>query len=214
MDKRRWVLGYYNYTVVLTYLGMLVGFTGIICAMEGSFCSALVCLLVAGVCDMFDGAIASTRERSNAEKRFGIQIDSLSDLICFGALPALFVCSMSERNYACFWFAGIYLLCTLIRLAFFNVLEEERQQASEGRRKSYLGMPVTTMAMLLPAVDELCRYRKVSSMAPYCALLLLSGVAFLAPVTIKKPAFVGKLVMIVVGVLELAALAMVMIWDV
>lgn len=214
MDKRRWVLGYYNYTVILTYLGMLVGFTGIICAMEGSYCSALVCLLVAGVCDMFDGAIASTRKRSDSEKRFGIQIDSLSDLICFGALPAVFVCRMGGRNYACFWVAGVYLLCTLIRLAYFNVLEEDRQAANEGRRTYYLGMPVTTMAMLLPAMNALCRYRRVSSMLPYCGLLLLSGGAYLAPVTIRKPALYGKIVMILVGILECAALALAVVWDV
>ena len=214
MDKRRRVLGYYNYTVVLTYVGMLVGFTGIVCAMEKNFCSALFCLLVAGVCDMFDGAIASTRQRNASEKRFGIQIDSLSDLICFGMLPAAFVCSLGERSYLCFWVAGCYLLCTLIRLAYFNVLEEERQQSEEGRRKYYLGLPVTTMAMFLPAVNELCRYRRTNSVAPYCALLVLTGAAYLAPVTIKKPQIQGKIVMIVIGIVEFAALAAGAIWDV
>ena len=163
---------------------------------------------------MFDGAIASTRERSASEKRFGIQIDSLSDLICFGVLPAAFVCGMGERRYLCFWVAGVYLLCTLIRLAYFNVMEEERQEAESGRRTHYLGMPVTTMAMLLPAADELCRYRRASSMLPYCALLLLSGVAYLSPVTIRKPAAMGKIIMIIVGAVEVAALAMAVIWDV
>ena len=214
MDKRKRVLGYYNYTVVLTYIGMLAGFTGIVCAMEKSFCSALFCLLVAGVCDMFDGAIASTRQRSESEKRFGIQIDSLSDLVCFGVLPAVFVCSLEEKNYFCFWIAGIYLLCTLIRLAFFNVLEEERQQNEGGKRRYYLGLPVTTMAMLLPAVNELCKYRRTNSLAPYCALLSLAGIAYLAPVTIKKPEIMGKIVMIVIGVVEFAVLAAGVVWDV
>ena len=214
MDKRRRVLGYYNYTVVLTYIGMLCGFTGIVCAMEKNFYASLICLLVAGVCDMFDGAIASTRERNASEKRFGIQIDSLSDLICFGMLPAAFVCGMGERNYLCFWVAGVYLLCTLIRLAYFNVMEEERQASDSGRRKYYLGMPVTTMAMLLPATNALCRYRRVSSLLPYCVLLFLSGVAYLTPVTIRKPAAMGKVVMIAVGAAEVAALALAAIWDV
>ena len=214
MDNRKKVLGYYNYTVVLTYIGMLCGFTGIVCAMEKNFYASLVCLLVAGVCDMFDGAIASTKERDTSEKRFGIQIDSLSDLVCFGVLPAVYVCSLGERNYACFWIAGAYVLCTLIRLAYFNVMEEERQETESGRRKCYMGMPVTTMAMLLPAVSELCRYRRISSLLPYCALLFFSGVAYLAPITIKKPASVGKIIMIAVGVIEVAALALAVIWDI
>ena len=214
MDKRRRALGYYNYTVVLTYIGMLAGFTGIVCAMERNFRSALACLLVAGVCDMFDGAIASTRKRTASEKRFGIQIDSLSDLICFGALPAVFVCNLDARNYFCFWVAGMYLLCTLIRLAYFNVLEEERQQSEAGPRKYYLGMPVTTMAMLLPAVCELCRYRRTNSVVPYCALLLAAGVAYLAPVTIKKPQIPGKIMMILIGAVEIVALVLGALWDV
>ena len=214
MDKRRRVLGYYNYTVVLTYLGMLSGFTGIICAVERSFRAAMACLLVAGVCDMFDGAIAATKERDAREKRFGIQIDSLSDLICFGVLPAVYLCMLDMRNYLCFWIAGMYLLCTLIRLAYFNVLEEERQQTTTESRKYYLGLPVTTMAMFLPAVNALCGFRRKSALAPCCALLVLAGVAYLSPITIKKPAIVGKIVMVVVGALEIASLFMGAIWDV
>ena len=214
MEKKKKVLGYYNYTVILTYIGMLCGFTGVICAMERNFSSALVCLLVAGVCDMFDGAIASTRERDASERRFGIQIDSLSDLICFGALPAIFVCSIGAGHCVCYLIAGAYLLCTLIRLAYFNVLEEERQDVEAGRRKSYMGMPVTTMAMLLPAVNEFCRYRRVSSLMPYCVLLFLAGTAYLAPISVKKPALVGKVIMIVIGALEIAALVMGVIWDI
>lgn len=85
------MLGFYNYTVVLTYVGMLTGFAGILFAAGGQVSPALLCLLGAGFCDMFDGKIASTRPRTQQEKRFGIQIDSLSDLVCFGVLPAVIV---------------------------------------------------------------------------------------------------------------------------
>ena len=108
----------------------------------------------------------------------------------------------------------MYLLCTLIRLAYFNVLEEERQQSETGSRKFYLGLPVTTMAMLLPAVNAACRYRRSNSMMPYCALLAAASIAYLAPVTIKKPELVGKLVMVVIGIVECAALVAGAIWDV
>lgn len=91
MSTKRGLLGYYNYTVILTYIGMLVAFVGIATALDGNFKKAVICLMVAGVCDMFDGAIASTRPRMPKERRFGIQIDSLCDLICFGVFPALMV---------------------------------------------------------------------------------------------------------------------------
>ena len=54
------MLGYYNYTVILTYLGMLAGFTGITSAVDGDVHTALLCLMLSGICDMCDGAIAST----------------------------------------------------------------------------------------------------------------------------------------------------------
>ena len=58
------VLGFYNYTVLLTYLGMLISFAGIILTMQGSPYAALICLLLSGICDMFDGRVAATKVRT------------------------------------------------------------------------------------------------------------------------------------------------------
>ena len=88
---KKGLLGYYNYTVVLTYVGMLTAFMGILQVLNRNFSAAVVCLLVSGVCDMFDGKVAATKVRDHNEKCFGIQIDSLSDLVSFGIFPALFV---------------------------------------------------------------------------------------------------------------------------
>ena len=85
------MLGFYNYTVILTYIGLLVGFGGILSAMGGNTLGAILCLMGSGLCDMFDGKIAATMERTPSEKQFGIQIDSLSDL-----LFALVCCLLSS----------------------------------------------------------------------------------------------------------------------
>lgn len=100
MERKGKLLGYYNYTVILTYVGLLAGFSGILAALEGSYRSAMLCLMTAGFCDMFDGAIASTRKRTEQEKCFGIQIDSLCDLVCFGVLPAVLVYCMGSAPSA------------------------------------------------------------------------------------------------------------------
>ncbi len=181
------MLGIYNYTVILTYLGMLSGFSGILCAFEGRLWAALLCLMGAGVCDMFDGKVASTKkERSRSEKRFGIQIDSLSDLVCFGVLPSVIVYSLGGswvRVLAC----GAYVLCALIRLAWFNVDEESRQDFDTGRRKVYLGLPVTSAAMIFPLLIGIGMWRHwpLQIMAPLT--LLLVAAAFLTPFSIRKP---------------------------
>ena len=132
-NRKSFLIGYYNYTVILTYIGMFVGFLGVMYASREQTSQALVCLMVCGFCDMFDGAIASTRKRTKNEKRFGIQIDSLSDLVCFGVLPAVIVNYQTEEKYALF-VCGMYVLAALIRLSYFNVTEEERQEKSTEKR--------------------------------------------------------------------------------
>lgn len=202
------MLGFYNYTVVLTYIGMLMGFTGISFAMSGSLTIALFCLMVAGFCDMFDGKIASTMERTVQEKRFGIQIDSLSDLICFGVLPAVTVCSTAPANALVFLAAGMYVLAALIRLAWFNVDEEERQNESNAPREYYLGLPVTSAALLFPLLLGLGQIWNWPLTVLGTVLLICVGIAFLTPFRLKKPQALGKVGMMLCGCGELAILLM------
>lgn len=181
------MLGVYNYTVILTYIGMLSGFAGILCIFERNTHWALLCLLIAGVCDVFDGKVASTKkDRTRSEKRFGIQIDSLSDLICFGVLPAAIVYSQRGgwlRAVAC----GAYVLAALIRLAWFNVDEEARQDFDTGRRKVYLGLPVTSAAGIFPLLSLVCGLFHWPFSVLSIFVLLLVAAAFLTPFSIKKP---------------------------
>lgn len=203
MNHEQKMLGYYNYTVVLTYIGMLTGFIGIIYSFGGNEVRAIVCLMIAGFCDMFDGAIASTRERTCDEKCFGVQIDSLSDLICFGVLPAVITLNLNQQSSLALGVAAGYVLCALIRLAYFNVDEQNRQKESSASREIYYGMPVTLSALFLPLMYGLIHtfYRK--SNAPVTMLLLVMAVLFLLPFPLKKPKFLGKLCVLLCGIMEI-----------
>ena len=193
------MIGFYNYTVILTYMGMFSGFMGIVSAWEGNLKMVLLCLICSGICDMFDGKIASTMKRTQQEKRFGIQIDSLSDIICFGVLPALIVLGANKESLLYILISGTYLLCALIRLAWFNVNEEERQDGEEGGRKEYLGLPVTTSALAIPLFIGVGNLFSLPLDKVYPWLLLGMGVAFLTPFRLKKPRLVGKLILIALG---------------
>lgn len=197
--------GYYNYTVILTYLGMLSGFSGIAFVMEGKLRLAVLSLMIAGFCDMFDGAVAATRERTDSEKKFGIQIDSLSDLICFGVLPGLICYHACGRNYLAFAFGSFYTLCALIRLAYFNVLEEERQSQESGHRTSYQGLPVTTSAIFLPLIYMAHLWLPHGSVF-FMAVVALMAIAFVCPFRVRKPQMIGKLLMTVIGIAEFVML--------
>ena len=202
------MIGYYNYTVILTYIGTLFGFAGITYIGNSNLRMALLCLMFAGFCDMFDGKIASTMKRTKQEKRFGIQIDSLSDLICFGVLPALIVFQCSDKKVLPVFISGLYLLCALIRLAWFNVDEEERQDEQTGGRETYLGLPVTTSALLLPLFIGTAQLLSlpVGALSPW--LLCGIAIAFIAPFHLKKLGAMGKIIMLLLGA---AALAVVII---
>ena len=78
-------LGFYDYTVVLTYISLGISVLGITMALEGNFRMAIFCLALSGLCDMFDGKIARTKKnRTEDEKKFGIQIDSLYGSSLYG----------------------------------------------------------------------------------------------------------------------------------
>lgn len=200
------VLGYYNYTVILTYGGMLIAFYGILCAINQEFWNAIFCLMLAGICDMFDGTVAATKERTASEKRFGIQIDSLSDLICFGVLPAIFVYMYCEQNKYIGIVCALFVLCALIRLSYFNVMEEERQNKTNERRKTFNGVPVTTLALLLPIVYIIYENKIIKSMLYFPIFLALMGTGFLSTIEVKKPGAVGKTCIVIIGLIEMIAM--------
>lgn len=208
MSEKQKLLGFYNYTVILTYIGMLCGFAGILCILDGNDIHALLCLLLAGFCDMFDGAVASTMERSGAEKCFGIQIDSLSDLVCFGVLPALFAFSLDTASMTVRFAAGLYLLCTLIRLAYFNVDEQERQEISSGPREYYYGLPVTAAALFLPFIYSAGSVSRFPASMLTALLLFFMSVLFLVPFRLKKPDRTGKIGVLFLGTAELVLLVL------
>ncbi len=198
------MIGYYNYTVILTYIGMLFGFVGITYTWNSNLKMALICLMIAGFCDMFDGKIASNMERTKQEKRFGVQIDSLSDLVCFGVLPALIVFHCSNGGFLSILISAAYVLCALIRLAWFNVDEEQRQDFEEKSRETYLGLPVTTAALLIPFFmgGAQLLYLPFDILCPW--LLLPIAIAFVSPFYLRKPQTTGKVIMTLCGVATLA----------
>ena len=215
------MIGFYNYTVYMTFLGLVSSAFGIVQAAAGHPLRAVMLLMLSGACDLFDGTIARTRKRSTPEeKRFGIQLDSLSDIVCFGALPAAVGAALltvtADKpgawlrviNGTC---ACLLVLCALIRLAYFNVTEEERQQQTGSARTVYLGLPVTTAALIFPLAYALSGVLP----APFDAwiypfAMLVTAVLYITPIRVHKPHGVR---LIAVGVIGLSVLAF-LLWTV
>ena len=144
-------IGFYNYTVILTYLSLISSLIGIKLSFDGNFFWAMFCLALSGICDMFDGVVARTKKnRTPDQKNFGIQLDSLCDVVCFGVFPAVFLYFNGVNSIFGIALLVWLVLCAVIRLAFFNVLEIKRQQTEGGVTKSYHGLPVTASAIIFP----------------------------------------------------------------
>lgn len=197
------MIGFYNYTIILTYMSVASAVVGITSAMNGNSLVAVICLMFSGLCDMFDGPVARRRKRTEQEKRFGIQLDSLADVICFGVLPAVigYSCGASFGPYILI--LAFFVITALTRLAYFNVMEEERQDQTDERRKYYTGLPVTSVALIIPVIYGFNSLLGDRFPMVYCASLICLSLAFLIRIKVKKIGPVGMLILIALGLAEL-----------
>ena len=212
------MIGVYDYTVIATYLASILGLFGVFMSIDGQILPAIFCLLLSGLLDSVDGRIARTKKnRSEQAKRFGIQIDSLNDIICFGVLPAATgycLCrSWTDGNVPVSVIASMcfFMLTGLIRLAFFNVTEEERQQTSGDKRKYYLGLPITSSTLIFPFLYLLTLLLPGGRIAILTAGMVCNGLLYITPLHIKKPRLWAIIAMSCVGAAELAGLVLVIL---
>ena len=199
MNKKPFI-GYFNYTVLLTHISLLSSVFGIYFAIKHIPEAAVYCLMISGICDAFDGKVARTKDRSRQEERFGIQLDSLSDIVCFGVLPTVIGYSLGMTHW---WFIVVfffYVGMALTRLAFFNVTEEDRQDEHTGeRRKEYTGLPVTASAIIIPALYILGYFFEMQFEVVYAAVLVITATLFVLDFKVRKPSGIFMALLIVFG---------------
>ena len=155
MMKNKFI-GFWHYGVILTYLSLASAIVGICFSVGGAKepipWVGVLCLLISGLCDSFDGIVARTRkDRTREDCMFGERIDSLSDLIAFGVAPAMIGFGMDIDRWFYIPVYVIFVLCGLIRLAYFDVTEQIRTEDPNcGKRTYYEGLPITNVAVFLP----------------------------------------------------------------
>ena len=215
------MIGIFDYTVILTYLSLVSASCGIMVALNGDGHPYIgtFFLLFCGLCDAFDGKVARTKKnRSPEERSFGVQIDSLSDLVAFGVLPAAIGSAMLRRSALMHlvygtslqrplefgWMAVliVYILAAMIRLAYYNVTEEERQKTEDCVRKYYKGLPVTSSALIFPFILLLQHIIPADLTPMYFVTAFFCAIAFLSPVQIRKPGLRGVLILVGIGAVE------------
>lgn len=193
-------IGVYDYTVILTYISLISSVFGMTQAIHGDYKTAILCLAFSGICDAFDGRIARTKKnRTEDEKSFGIQLDSLCDVVCFGVFPALICYLLGVRGTLGLIIVFFYCTCAVIRLAFFNVLETNRQKTEGGSNKTYRGLPVTSISFLLPLTFWLqFILPEMAFLVLLHLILVVVGFLFILDFQLRKPDL--KTILIMIGV--------------
>ena len=126
--------GIYILPNLFTTGNLFCGFWAIISVFQEKYFYAAIAILLAAVFDVLDGKVARL---SGATSKFGVQYDSLADLVSFGVAPALLAFSWALRPYGRFgWLAAfLFVVCGALRLARFNV------QTASGRRNISKAFP-------------------------------------------------------------------------
>lgn len=196
------LIGFYDYTVLLTYLSLFSAVSSIIQTFNGNYTFSVLCILLSGICDAFDGTVARTKKnRTEEEKAFGIQLDSLVDTVSFGVAPAFLCYCMGVRGAVGVMILFLFCMCGVSRLAFFNVIEMKRQQTEEGCNKAYRGLPITTSSLILPVVYG---FRFVMPENGFVLLLyvVLAVTAFLFVLDFSVPKYDFKKPLVKLGLIK------------
>lgn len=201
------MIGFYDYTVVVTYISLISSIMGMFFAIDGKLPLAVFCLAFSGLCDMFDGKIARTKKnRTDDEKAFGIQIDSLCDIVCFGIFPIILGYQLEMCKIYSLMILAFYGVAGVIRLAYFNVMEEKRQSETSENRKYYQGLPITSMSVIMPLLFMVSVFFPGFRYFLVCLhiAMLLVGFLFILNFRFRKPT--NRELVILVAVVAVAVL--------
>jgi CDP-diacylglycerol--serine O-phosphatidyltransferase len=158
--------GIYVLPNTLTLCGMFMGFFSVLASLKGNYIHASWAIIVATVFDGLDGWVARL---THSTTRFGIELDSLSDLVAFGVAPAVMLYKWALWPFGRIGWAAAFLFmaCGALRLARYNV------QMGSTESKSFTGMPIPGAAMIVATL--VIFYHQISEVMPgrnYLILLL------------------------------------------
>ncbi len=178
--------GVYLLPNLFTTGNLLSGFYAIIAVFNADYVSAAVAILVATVFDSLDGRVARMTKTTS---KFGVEYDSLADLVSFGVAPGLLIYSWALTNYGRIgWVAAfLFVACGALRLARFNV------QVGTVENRYFVGLPIPAAAGLLAATvlfdDHILRLG--AEMKPLLIVVMTYVLAFLMVSNIRYWSFKG-----------------------
>lgn len=174
--KGKIFLGHGDIANYITLLGLILSLSSCFCALNGNIQLSVTFFIVSGICDLFDGAVARRIKRTDWEKEFGVQLDTVADVVSFGAAPVIIVFATAGKSWYALAAYAFYIVCAVIRLAHFNTSVNINTSITH-----YQGLPVTYIALILPIA-------MIFRSAPASVLtLFIVGILFILYIKIPKP---------------------------
>jgi len=178
--------GVYLVPATITSLGLLSGFYSAISAIGGHFELAALMILIAFICDGLDGRIARL---SRTSSQFGVEYDSLSDVVAFGMAPAILAYTWALKPIGTLGIAvsGLFVVCSALRLARFNV------QVETVDKRRFVGLPVPGAAIMIAGTALAYSYFEFSSPRMLCVAMvpLTLALGWLMISRVPYPSFKG-----------------------
>ena len=177
--------GVYILPNLFTGASLFAGFLGMVWAVNGRYELTALAILASALLDGLDGKIARL---TNTASEFGVQFDSLADLVAFGVSPALLLYIWMLQSYgrmgtaACF----LFVACGALRLARFNI------QTGAVSKKFFVGLPIpaagctlATLVLFSPYLPE----NLAETALPWLSLVLVYGLSFLMVSRVRYASF-------------------------
>ena len=191
------MIGKWNKSVILTYIGLALSVLGLMLVIFGiDIKYTMICLIASGICDLFDGTVARRCKRTKEEKEFGIELDSLVDVMSFIALPLVILFSINNTLFF-IPIAIIYSIFAIARLAYFNIKTADSNKAI----KSYIGLPVTYAALIFPLLFLLSYLINNNIfIIIYDIITLVVSTLFIIKIKVPKPRLTSSIILLLTAI--------------
>ncbi len=177
--------GIYILPNLFTSASLFCGFYAVVASFQGRFLSAAIAILISFIFDGMDGRVARL---TGTTSKFGVEYDSLADLVAFGVAPAILAFTWGLSGFGRLgWLAAfLYVATTALRLARFNVLSH----SGVSSKSYFLGLPCPAAAAMVATTVLMAQHLGiVGPVRHFSVLIMIYVLSFLMVSSVRYPSF-------------------------